>query len=189
MIFPFAGSRVPTGYLLCDGSEILIVQYQDLFNIIGYVYSDNLLGKNTFKVPDLRGRSIFGLDNMNNNITVPSIAPPYHNITTVGARANRLENGDDLGNNGGIEELTLGIDNLPEHEHTLKSRSGVQFFAHRNISSQIIDENVLSSNGMNMTNTGQYISSSGGVLYDTSIGQPVGIMPPYLCMNYIIFSG
>lgn len=71
-IFPFAGPTPPPGYLLCDGSEKLIGTYQVLFDTIGYSYtSGTIVGKNTFKIPDLRGRFPLGLDNMDNADTVP----------------------------------------------------------------------------------------------------------------------
>jgi microcystin-dependent protein len=75
-ILPFAGLSVPEGYLLCDGTEILIAQYQTLYNIIGTIYNSSspLLGQTseTFRVPDLRGRFPLGYDTMNNQIKVPT---------------------------------------------------------------------------------------------------------------------
>jgi hypothetical protein len=37
-ILPFAGITPPTGYLLCDGSEVLIATYAVLYSDIGYTY-------------------------------------------------------------------------------------------------------------------------------------------------------
>ena len=71
-IFPFAGATPPPGYLLCDGSEILISSYYKLYLVINNTYkSSGLRGKNTFGLPDLRGRFPLGADNMNNGIKVP----------------------------------------------------------------------------------------------------------------------
>jgi len=68
-VMPYAGSTAPTGYLLCDGSEVPIASYQDLYGVIGTTYGTGV-NPNTFKLPDLRGRFALGKDNMDNNLTV-----------------------------------------------------------------------------------------------------------------------
>jgi len=68
-VMPYAGSASPTGYLLCDGSEVPIASYQDLYKVIGTTYGTGV-NPNTFKLPDLRGRFALGKDNMDNNLTV-----------------------------------------------------------------------------------------------------------------------
>jgi microcystin-dependent protein len=72
-LLPFAGTTIPNGYLLCDGSEQLISSYPELFAAIGYTYKpiDDIVGVSTFALPDLRGRFPLGKDSMNNGTTVP----------------------------------------------------------------------------------------------------------------------
>ncbi len=67
-IFPFAGSTPPAGYLFCDGSEVLIGDFSQLYAVIGYTYKTPslLIGKATFALPDFRGRFPLGKDNMQN---------------------------------------------------------------------------------------------------------------------------
>jgi microcystin-dependent protein len=71
-IMPFAGSVVPPGYLLCDGSEQSRSIYAQLYSVIGFSYrSQSLLqGFQTFALPDLRGRFPLGKENMDNGNTV-----------------------------------------------------------------------------------------------------------------------
>lgn len=71
-IMPYAGIYAPTGYLFCDGSEVLIATYPDLFNIVKYSYRNKtgLVGDGTFALPDLRGRFPLGKDDMDNDLTV-----------------------------------------------------------------------------------------------------------------------
>lgn len=71
-IIPYAGIYAPAGYLLCDGSEVQIASYPDLFNIIKYSYRNKtgLVGDGTFALPDLRGRFPLGRDDMDNDLTV-----------------------------------------------------------------------------------------------------------------------
>ncbi len=47
---------VPTGYLLCDGSEISRTTYIDLFNTIGTYYGEGN-GSTTFNIPNLKNDS------------------------------------------------------------------------------------------------------------------------------------
>lgn len=60
LIFPYAGSTAPTGYMLCDGSAISRTTYSDLFTAIGTAFGAGD-GTTTFNIPDLRGKFIRGL--------------------------------------------------------------------------------------------------------------------------------
>ncbi|MBO7344489.1 MAG: tail fiber protein [Clostridia bacterium] len=51
MIKPFAGTTVPTGYLLCDGSAVSRTTYADLFAAIGTTYGSGD-GSTTFNIPN-----------------------------------------------------------------------------------------------------------------------------------------
>jgi len=59
LIIPYVLAAAPTGFLVCDGSEISRVTYADLFAIIGETYGAGD-GLNTFNIPDLRGRLPLG---------------------------------------------------------------------------------------------------------------------------------
>lgn len=63
MIAPFAGSTVPTGWLLCYGQNVSRTTYAALFNILGTAFGSGSSGS-TFGLPDLRGRVVAGLNNM-----------------------------------------------------------------------------------------------------------------------------
>lgn len=71
-IFPFAGETVPSGYLLCDGSEQRRSLYSALFGVIGFKYRAEALltGYLTFALPDLRGRFPLGLEAMDNGSSI-----------------------------------------------------------------------------------------------------------------------
>ena len=61
-VMPFAGdaSKVPPGWLLCDGSAISRSEYATLYDIIGTAYG---FGNNstTFNLPDMRGMFLRGV--------------------------------------------------------------------------------------------------------------------------------
>ena len=52
-------STIPTGFLLCDGSEIKIDEYEELYEVIGTTYGQS--DSTTFCIPDLTGRTVFGI--------------------------------------------------------------------------------------------------------------------------------
>lgn len=52
----FAGNFAPQGWMFCQGQTISISQYTALYSIIGNTYGGDA-GRNSFKLPDLRGHS------------------------------------------------------------------------------------------------------------------------------------
>jgi microcystin-dependent protein len=97
-VMPFAGSAAPAGWVLCDGSAISRTTFSALFIAISTTYGAGN-GSTTFNVPDLRGRAVFGKDNMG------------------GVAANRL-----TAANTGVTGTTLGSaggdERLHAHNHT-----------------------------------------------------------------------
>lgn len=61
LIQTFAGSSAPSGWILCDGRSISRSTYSDLFAAIGTSYGAGD-GSSTFTVPNLKGRTLVGLD-------------------------------------------------------------------------------------------------------------------------------
>jgi microcystin-dependent protein len=176
-MMPFGGVEAPTGWLLCDGSEIAKSDYNALWLAISHNFKDASLvsdnGVAKFTLPDFRGRFALGLDNMG------------------GPSANRVANiaADAIGGNAGAETKTIGTDNLPEHEHDLEGASGTQFYGVRVGAGEPVDDNAISlpiEPGLGGT---QGIASSGGIKTDATLGAPIDVMNPFLAVNYIIYTG
>ena len=176
-MMPFGGVEAPTGWLLCDGSEIAKSDYNELWLAISHNFKDASLvsdnGVARFTLPDFRGRFALGLDNMG------------------GPSANRVANiaADAIGGNAGAETKTIGTDNLPEHEHDLEGASGTQFYGVRVGAGEPVDDNAISlpiEPGLGGT---QGIASSGGIKTDATLGAPIDVMNPFLAVNYIIYTG
>jgi len=187
-IMPYAGANPPNGYLFCDGSEVLISKYYQLFQVIGYTYKlTGLQGVKTFALPDLRGRFPLGADNMDGGNTVPSIADPTKNITTITTPANHVTDvtAQVIGSTSGSQSKTLDVTNLPDHRHTLNS-GNAQYYA-AGLPNGVPDSNAIPGLGLPASSTGSGYPSSGGVTSAT--GQPVSLMNPYQTINYIIFTG
>jgi microcystin-dependent protein len=190
-ILPFAGSEAPYGYLLCDGSEVERTKYSDLFDVIGTTYNGSipLVGVNTFRLPDLRGRFPLGRDNMDNGVTVPNSTGGY--VDAGGGNVDRVAGTapDNLGEGGGQSSNALTVSNLPEHEHSMKGSTGQQYYATRVDSAIPIDTGSLSDKGPTTVGQSQYIPSSGGIKTAGTLGQQFSVMNPFLTLNYIIRSG
>ena len=88
-------------FLVCNGQEVSRTLYQNLFNIIGTVYGTPS-GAGVFRLPDLRGRTPVGLDNMGGT--------PANRITDPDA--------DILGRQFGLASQPLTEAQMPSHTHT-----------------------------------------------------------------------
>jgi len=169
-VIAFAGANAPTGWLLCDGQEVNRSTYSGLYGVIGLQYGTPS-STSLFKLPDLRGRQVIGKDNMG------------------GTSANTVVDvvADTLGGFGGAEQKTIAKENLPEHEHDLRSDDQDQFYVTRNVADAPTDPEVIQFNGPTGINTAQALASSGGVVGAT--GEAFNVMDPFLTLNYIIYAG
>lgn len=198
-ILPFAGATPPAGYLLCDGSEVLISVYPGLYSVIGFTYraSGLLKGLGTFALPDLRGRFPLGADTMNNGISVPSNDGSGTQITTTldlngntSASANRISDASaksiGSGNATANGTVTLISSNLPDHNHSLNDGTS-QFYA-VNTPREAPDPHAIGNVGTTGSGTvGSGILNTGSV--NGATGIPLNVMNPYGTINYIIFTG
>lgn len=74
-IMAVAFNRAPKFWALCNGQLLPIVQNQALFSLIGTYFGGN--GTTTFALPDLRGRTIRGLENL------PGMMGGVENVTLL----------------------------------------------------------------------------------------------------------
>lgn len=192
-IFPYAGAVAPYGYLLCDGSEVEKARYIDLFNIIGTTYNGPtaLIGINTFRLPDLRGRFVLGRDTMDNGGTVPNSLGTY--VDAGGGVAGRVPGTEpqNIGQSSGQSTAILTVNNLPQHTHNMVGSAGEQYHAVKLDTAIPSDFGAFLDAGPTATGRFNYLPNSGNinVPIGTSLNQAFSVMNPYLTLNYIIRSG
>lgn len=114
-VVAFAGSTIPAGWLLCDGSMVNKSDYPDLFNAIEPTYGKGN-GSTTFNLPNLSGKVLIGT-NLNYSLgSSGGEETHYHDFYTglswyVGAAAgDRNSLGYDAQNktwSGATEEVTV----------------------------------------------------------------------------------
>lgn len=106
VIFPYAGTAAPSGWLLCYGQSLNRADYPALFTAIGTTYGNGSNPGVTFAAPDFRGRVPAGKDNMGGSAA--------SRLTTAGSGVD----GSTLGAAGGAETHTLTQAQMPAHTHS-----------------------------------------------------------------------
>lgn len=74
MIVPSLIDGIPDGFLLCDGSELAVADFRDLYNVIGTTFGSSDSTK--FNLPDLRARTLWGAGEGNASSTYLSSGLP-----------------------------------------------------------------------------------------------------------------
>ena len=174
VMMAYGGNTAPQDWLMCDGSEYRISDYTLLFAAIGYNFgAEASVTTGFFKVPDLRGRTTVGKDNMG------------------GTSANVItdESADIIGSQDGQENIDIQVTNLPDHKHDLRGDALTQFYAINDLAAPTTDTGAFRGDGPTATNGGQYLPNSGGIESDSAVGQPLNLMNPHLIINYIIYTG
>jgi microcystin-dependent protein len=152
----FAGNFAPAGWAFCHGQLVPISENDALFTLIGTTYGGD--GQETFALPDLRGRL------------------PLHQGTNPSTGSTYV-----LGQNGGVEEVTLTVQQIPTHSHPML---GTNSIANDATPANNVVAQVSTFDGYQSTPGGQAmapnsVSSVGG-------SQPHTNLQPYLCVNFII---
>lgn len=91
IVMCFTGTYIPRDWLSCDGRSLFINDYPDLFKVLGTLYGGD--GINTFKLPDLRGR-------------------------TAVSSGQSMNTDYNIGDKTGSEFATISPLHLPAHTHT-----------------------------------------------------------------------
>lgn len=171
----------PANWMLCQGQQLAVNQYQAVFSLIGTTYGGN--GQTYFNLPDLRGRVAMGAQN-------PAIVGPTG-----------------IGQTGGAQAVTLTINNLPAHNHPATLGQAAQFSG--SISIQVKTglgagtgnpQGAYLGPGANIYFSSPTQGSALGpapIVLTAGSGAPVTVgltggnvpvetLPPYLTLNYII---
>jgi microcystin-dependent protein len=170
-VLPVASEAVPEGWMLCDGSEVGIEDYQALYDLVGTTYGagDSAFWAQvnypatTFNIPDLRGRTIIGADNMGGESAgVVSQHPSW------------------LGKSGGAEM----------HQLTVEEMASLSSYIGQPLASYY-GPNVPSYLRVLMTSS-SYFGGSGypqpywQSLHTDAGDQPHNNMQPYIALNYMV---
>ena len=152
----FAGNFAPTGWAFCQGQLLPIAQNTALFSLLGTTYGGD--GRTTFALPDLRGRVPVGFGQ------------------GLGL-SNRV-----IGEQFGSELVTLNINQMPSHNHTVNAvtSEGNQNLPTNSLpaNTKTLDKEYSDANA-NTTMKATMVNPTGG-------SQPFGVSQPSLGVNFII---
>jgi len=183
-ILDYAGSTAPTLWILCYGQNVSRTTYASLFAIIGTTFGSGD-GATTFGLPDLRGRSLIGKDDMGGVASGRITSPYYGADPTV------------LGNPGGLQTNSLITNHLPPYTPSGTVIAGAVTFP-------IVDNTSVANGSAGAITTG---TNSGGTADLTGrlkpqqaassftgapqggTSQPFGLLNPSMVMNKIIYAG
>lgn len=164
----FAGNFPPNGWEFCSGQLLPISENEALFQLIGTTYGGD--GQETFALPDLRGRVPIHMGDGPSGI--------YYQ----------------LGEMGGVETVTLTVQQIPIHNHPLTGPLMPAYGANPGTTGTATGNFPSISPGTKLYSTIRQDekfmaapdSSPNQVLSPTGGSQPHDNMQPYLCVNYII---
>jgi microcystin-dependent protein len=218
-IFPFAGTQVPLGYLLCDGALVSRVEYPTLFQVIGSTYGASAGGE-YFRLPDLRGRFPLGNASMANalsNLVVNKTVAVSITLPSTTVALSNTENiyiGMTVSGSGSVPPNTVVI-GLTADEVTLNnaitiaaqttltftirvlkdtvpvnSADRISSVTGDNSASEVGGTGGLSKRSLNTQTSGTApIYTSAGSAQNFNTTFDIGLANPFLTINYIIRVG
>jgi len=152
MITPY--NFAPRGWAMCNGQLLPINENTALFALLGTFYGGD--GIRTFALPDLRGRAPIGFGQ----------GPGLSSY--------------DIGQQGGEEQVTLTISQIPNHTHTAMAAASVANTGSPAGAYWAMPRALLySSSAPNVDMNANALASTGG-------GQPHDNRKPFLVVNYVI---
>jgi len=196
-ILLFAGTSIPINWLMCDGSILLINDYQDLFNLIGNKYGGD--GLTTFMIPDFRGK--IGLGTSNNYILGTNGGEEKH-ILSINELPQHNHTGFTV--NAGQHNHTGNTSIVSDHIHTSNSTTyglirrsdgGNNTASNLNLNQSINTPDIITeplnldiypagSHSHTINNDGDHYHSF--ITDNTGLSIGHNIMQPYLVINYLI---
>lgn len=150
----FGGNFAPAGWAFCSGQLMPISENDTLFALIGTTYGGD--GQQTFGLPDLQGRL------------------PMHMGTGAGLSTRTI------GENGGVESVTLTTQQMPIHNHAplAVSGNGNQATPQNGVWAGAAASRY-SSSAPNLAMNNTLVGGAGG-------SQPHENLMPYLTISFII---
>ena len=154
----FAGNFAPRNWEFCNGELLSINEYQSLYSLLGTTYGGD--GRNTFALPDLRGRIPLS----------PGQGPNLSNYNE--------------GDKGGLETVTLTTSQIPSHNHQLQvsSEDATQDNPANNILANST-VNIYNSHDANVIMNAVSIGNTGGEAHENR--QPILATNYIICVNGI----
>ncbi|UJR32606.1 hypothetical protein I4U23_020066 [Adineta vaga] len=177
-------------WLICDGSEVSRVTYQDLFYVIGTMHGVGN-GNDTFNLPDFRARFPLGNNDSSNNSYVTG-GTSSHTITVAELPVHSHNQGSLTTNASGVHTHSY-VD--PGHNHGGSTGSGpfsggsfsmIGTGGSGNDGGAHTHTIPASTTGITIQSDGSHTHPIQGSTGSQGSSQPIDTMPPYRTVHYII---
>lgn len=198
----YASTIIPNNWLLCDGSLLLISDYQDLYNVIGITYGGD--GLINFLLPNFSGRTPIG---PSINVNLGNIGGEESHILTINELPIHNHNGTTSYTGSHNHSNTTG--RVPDHIYTTNSYNNTDIYNEYGLIHKSYGGNNTTSNvqqGISLLDvittplrlevygagSRDHIISSDGdhnhniFIENTGLNLSHNNMQPYLVINYII---
>jgi len=155
----YAGATPPENWGKCEGQILSISEYPELFSVLGIAHGGD--GITSFKLPDFRGRVVLG----------------------VGAGTGLTPR--NIGELGGVEEVTLLEAQIPAHNHAVRAQSGLG-------DTNVPVGNIWADTGAfdnEYSTLGDNVNMFEGAISSTGAGESHANIQPFIALNYIIYLG
>ena len=193
-IFPYSGTAtslisVDDKWLFCDGSAVSRAKYQDLFLVIGTNYGVGN-GVDTFNVPDLRNRFIYGTSASTTsqmtfggstliNISIPNLPAHTHDQGTLvtASTGSHTHSTNDPGHSHGMGNANSGGGSISYFS------GGGSFAQAAGVHSHSISA---ATTGISLNANGAHTHTITGSTGSVGSGQSIEFLPPFMTMHYVI---
>ena len=178
-IWMFGSTDAPAGWLMCDGAELQISAYGNLFAAIGTNFGGD--GITTFNVPNMMDRFPIGASGSR-----PINGEPGGDTTTGIAVANLPPHTHGINHNHGPKNTASAGNHM--HELEMSGGTGSGSTVRRGTSEMSPGVGAIHSNGAHVhsLDLGNYIGDTSST--QGASGTPLDIMPPWHALAFIIKS-
>jgi len=142
----------PSGWATCNGALQSIAENSTLFNLIGTTYGGD--GQQTYALPNLQSR-----------------IPIHQGSNGVSTYV--------IGQTGGVENVTITLNQFPTHTHALQGSSGAA-------SSNVPTGNTLGGVSAYTTAAPNIAMNNATIGFSGGGSQPHNNLQPYLALNWVI---
>lgn len=163
---PYLGDVMPVGFNFCprgwapaEGQILSISQNQSLYSLYGTTFGGD--GRSTFALPDLRGRHAIG--------------------EGQGPGLSSWQ----LGQKSGSEQVTLNVNNLPSHNHSVNLVDESTNLSNSPVDSMVFARNAGAPNAFHSTDSNLGDMKAGSLSTEGG-GMPVDVRSPYLAIKWCV---